>query len=376
MRSTDGVELATRGRGRTLEDGAAGEQIVDPVRQYMSDIRKAPLLTASQEVDLAMRLESGDMAGELLASIATSDRIDEPSFRRVVTAVVLIREGQHDPSRKLRTDGAGRETVSGTYRPGSPEEAAAFLRRVHRDAAVAKGRLIEANLRLVVSIAKRYVGRTGMQFLDLIQEGNLGLIRAVEKFDYRKGYKFSTYATWWIRQAVSRGIAEQGRTIRLPAHVTEFVAKLWETRRRLVQEAGRDPSPADIAERMEVSREAVERILQASKEPVSLEAPAWEDDGSPLGDVIEDVNAAVPADVVGAMLLKEQLDDVLGTLNERERSIIELRFGLVDDRARTLGEIGEVFHLTRERIRQIETKALGKLRHPSRNQKLRGYLDE
>ena len=354
----------------------AGERSeVDPVRQYMSDIRRAPLLSASQEVDLAMRLESGQMAVGVITTFTHSGRIAEQPFRQVVTAVVLIREQQRDPARNLRSDGSGRETVPESYQPGSAEEAVTFLRRIQRDAEVAKGRLIEANLRLVVSIAKRYVGRTGMQFLDLIQEGNLGLIRAVEKFDYRKGYKFSTYATWWIRQAVSRGIAEQGRTIRLPAHVTEFVAKLWETRRRLVQEAGRDPSPADIAERMEVSREAVERILQASKEPVSLEAPAWEDDGSPLGDVIEDVNAEVPADVVGAMLLKEQLDDVLGTLNERERSIIELRFGLVDDRARTLGEIGEVFHLTRERIRQIESRALTKLRHPSRKQKLHGYLD-
>jgi len=376
MRSTDGVELATRGRGRTLEDGAAGEQIVDPVRQYMSDIRKAPLLTASQEVDLAMRLESGDMAGELLASIATSDRIDEPSFRRVVTAVVLIREGQHDPSRKLRTDGAGRETVSGTYRPGSPEEAAAFLRRVHRDAAVAKGRLIEANLRLVVSIARHYVGRAGMQFLDVIQEGNLGLIRAVEKFDYRKGYKFSTYATWWIRQAVSRGIAEQGRTIRLPMHVTEIVAKLWQARRKLAQEVGREPSSAEIAEWVGTSPESVERILRASKEPVSLETPVGDDEGSPLGEFIADENAELPAEAVAASLLKEQLDAVLDTLTGRERRIIELRFGLVDEHARTLEEIGEVFHLTRERIRQIETKALGKLRHPSRNQKLRGYLDE
>ena len=277
-----------------------GISIEDPVRMYLKEIGKVPLLSAEEEIELAKRMENGDQE--------------------------------------------------------------------------AKKRLAEANLRLVVSIAKRYVGR-GMLFLVLIQEGNLGLIKAVEKFDYRKGYKFSTYATWWIRQAITRAIADQARTIRIPVHMVETINKLIRVSRQLLQELGREPTPEEISEEMGMPVDRVREILKISQEPVSLETPIGEEEDSHLGDFIQDDNVPVPAEAASFTLLREQLVEVLGTLTEREQKVLRLRFGLDDGRARTLEEVGKEFNVTRERIRQIEAKALRKLRHPSRSRKLKDYLD-
>ena len=281
----------------TIPDGIS---IEDPVRMYLKEIGKVPLLSAEEEIELAKKMETGDQE--------------------------------------------------------------------------AKKRLAEANLRLVVSIAKRYVGR-GMLFLDLIQEGNLGLIKAVEKFDYQKGFKFSTYATWWIRQAITRAIADQARTIRIPVHMVETINKLIRVSRQLLQELGREPTPEEIAAEMNLPVDRVREILKISQEPVSLETPIGEEEDSHLGDFIQDDNVPVPADAAAFTLLKEQLVEVLGTLTEREQKVLRLRFGLDDGRARTLEEVGKEFNVTRERIRQIEAKALRKLRHPSRSRKLKDYLD-
>ena len=303
----------------------------DPVRMYLKEIGKVPLLTAKQEVELAMRIEKG------VAATAALEAADE--------------KGKAVPAAEKRK-----------------------LIRDETDGLLAKQALVEANLRLVVSIAKRYVGR-GMLFLDLIQEGNLGLIRAVEKFDYAKGFKFSTYATWWIRQAITRAIADQARTIRIPVHMVETINKLIRIQRQLLQDLGREPSPEEIGEKMEMTAERVREILKISQEPVSLETPIGEEEDSQLGDFIEDSEAIVPPEAASYSLLQEQLSKVLDSLSERERKVIELRFGLIDGHPRTLEEVGREFGVTRERIRQIESKTLGKLRHPSRSGKLKDYLE-
>ena len=315
-----------------------GVSVEDPVRMYLKEIGKVPLLSADEEIELAQNMEDGAVAIEKINVL------------------------------KGRLDGASEEEKA------EIKEEIKTLQRDVDKGAEAKKRLAEANLRLVVSIAKRYVGR-GMLFLDLIQEGNLGLIKAVEKFDYKKGYKFSTYATWWIRQAITRAIADQARTIRIPVHMVETINKLIRVSRQLLQELGREPSPEEIAKEMNMPVERVREILKISQEPVSLETPIGEEEDSHLGDFIKDDNVPVPADAAAFTLLKEQLEEVLGTLTEREQKVLTLRFGLEDGRARTLEEVGKEFNVTRERIRQIEAKALRKLRHPSRSRKLKDYLE-
>ena len=315
-----------------------GVSVEDPVRMYLKEIGKVPLLSADEEIELAQNMEDGAVAIEKINVL------------------------------KGRLDGASEEEKAEIR-----EEIKTLQRDVDKGAD-AKKRLAEANLRLVVSIAKRYVGR-GMLFLDLIQEGNLGLIKAVEKFDYKKGYKFSTYATWWIRQAITRAIADQARTIRIPVHMVETINKLIRVSRQLLQELGREPSPEEIAKEMSIPVDRVREILKISQEPVSLETPIGEEEDSHLGDFIKDDNVPVPADAAAFTLLKEQLEEVLGTLTEREQKVLTLRFGLEDGRARTLEEVGKEFNVTRERIRQIEAKALRKLRHPSRSRKLKDYLE-
>ena len=364
----------SRGLRIPREDELLKAPTNDPVRMYLKEIGKVPLLTAPQEVDLAMRIEGGEFSTALMQSIDGNGKVDQKHFRRVVDSVVRIREHQLDPEKRLRHEGIGREKVARSYRPRTRQQAVDFLKRVERDGQLAKKKLIEANLRLVVSIAKRYVGR-GMLFLDLIQEGNLGLIRAVEKFDYSKGYKFSTYATWWIRQAITRAIADQARTIRIPVHMVETINKLVRVQRQLLQDLGREPLPEEIGVQMGVAADKVREILKVSQEPVSLETPIGEEEDSHLGDFIEDSEAVVPIDAASFILLQEQLESVLHTLSEREKKVIQLRFGLLDGHPRTLEEVGREFGVTRERIRQIESKTLSKLRHPSRSQKLRDYLE-
>ncbi|MEW6059835.1 MAG: RNA polymerase sigma factor RpoD [Actinomycetota bacterium] len=344
----------------------------DPVRMYLKEIGKVPLLTAAQEVDLARRIEAGEFSTELLGLVGQDDKVDQKRVRGVVERVVAIRNHQVEKFGKV--EGIGRDRLAKSWKAKTRQHLDEFLLRVERDGQLAKKKLIEANLRLVVSIAKRYVGR-GMLFLDLIQEGNLGLIRAVEKFDYSKGYKFSTYATWWIRQAITRAIADQARTIRIPVHMVETINKLVRVQRQLLQDLGREPSPEEIGKHMGIPADKVREILKVSQEPVSLETPIGEEEDSHLGDFIEDSDAVVPVDAASFILLQEQLESVLHTLSEREKKVIQLRFGLLDGHPRTLEEVGREFGVTRERIRQIESKTLSKLRHPSRSQKLRDYLE-
>jgi RNA polymerase primary sigma factor len=346
----------------------------DPVRMYLKDIGRVPLLTAAQEVDLAMRVEAGGFAAGLLACIDPSKRVDEKRFRLVVHSVVRIREHQLDPKRKLQHGGIGLEKVTRAYRPRTRPEAIQFLRRAEGDGRIAKKRLIEANLRLVVSIARRYTPH-GIAFLDLAQEGNLGLIHAVEKFDYTRGFKFSTYATWWIRQAIARAIADQSRTIRIPANVSELINKVVRAQRDLTQSLGREPVPKEIGQQLGIPSARVREVLRISRDPLSLETPLGEAEDSHLGDFLEDSDAVTPAETASSILLQEQLGSVLRTLSKREEKVIQHRFGLLDGHPRTLGEVGREFHLSRERIRQIEAKALSKCRHPSRAQKLRDYLE-
>jgi RNA polymerase primary sigma factor len=340
---------------------------------YLREIGKVPLLTKSQEVDLAMRIESGELAAELLVLSKPEDPLDRRRFRQVVEMVDRIRAHQLDPDKRLNREGIGGETVSRGYRPRSRADALVFLSRVAGDVEHARRKLIEANLRLVVSIAKRFQGR-GMLFLDLAQEGNLGLIQAVEKFDYRKGFKFSTYATWWIRQAVSRAVADQGRTIRVPVHVGEQINLVYRARQELVQILGRDPGPEEIGKHVDLPPERIQEIV-AMRAPVSLDTPVGDGEDARLGDFVEDTNAERPSDVAGRTLLQEHLERILATLGHRERRIIQMRFGLLGTQPETLEELGRVFGVSRERIRQIETRTMAKLRHPSRAQQLQGYLD-
>jgi RNA polymerase primary sigma factor len=344
----------------------------DAVRMYLKEIGKVPLLTAAQEVDLARRIEAGEFSTALQRQLLDDPKPEPKQLRLVVERTWGVRDHQLTAFGKV--EGIGRDRIAKSYRPKTEEELTGFLHRVERDGQLAKRKLIEANLRLVVSIAKRYVGR-GMLFLDLIQEGNLGLIRAVEKFDYSKGYKFSTYATWWIRQAITRAIADQARTIRIPVHMVETINKLVRVQRQLLQDLGREPTPDEIGKVMGIGADKVREILKVSQEPVSLETPIGEEEDSHLGDFIEDAEAVVPVDAASFILLQEQLEGVLHTLSEREKKVIQLRFGLVDGHPRTLEEVGREFGVTRERIRQIESKTLSKLRHPSRSQKLRDYLE-
>jgi RNA polymerase primary sigma factor len=362
------------GKPRGIRQGRDEVFANDAVRLYLNEIAKVRLLTAAQEVDLATRMEAGGFAAEVLAATDSSNGIDQERLRLVVRSVVRIREHQLDPKRKLRHEGSGLEKVTRAYRPKNRAEAIQFLRRVETDGQVAKKRLIEANLRLVVSIAKRYSPH-GMTFLDLAQEGNVGLIRAVEKFDYTRGYKFSTYATWWIRQAITRAIADQSRTIRIPVHMSELLNKLRRAHRDLVQGLGREPLPEEIGGQLGIPADKVRQILRVSRGPVSLETPVGQEEDSHLGDFIEDADAVVPVDAASFILLQEQLESVLHTLSEREKKVIQLRFGLLDGHPRTLEEVGREFKVTRERIRQIEAKTLSKLRHPSLSQKLRDYLE-
>ena len=308
----------------------AHEAIDDPVRMYLREIGRVPLLTARDEVELAQAMEAGKQALYLRMELASRGQLDSERDRELRKQIEAGERARH--------------------------------------------RLAESNLRLVVSVAKKYIGR-GMSLLDLIQEGNIGLIRAVEKFDYRKGYKFSTYATWWIRQAITRAIADQARTIRIPVHMVETINKLLRISRRLLQELGREPTPEEIAKEMEIPADKVREIMKVSQEPVSLETPIGEEEDSHLGDFIPDDGTLAPSEAASHQLLKEQVEDVLASLTGRERRVLQLRFGLDDGRSRTLEEVGKEFGVTRERIRQIEAKALRKLRHPSRSKKLKDYLE-
>ena len=339
----------------SLEEGVIDSNVnmEDPVRMYLKEIGRVPLLSAEEEIELAKKMETGFEAAQ---------RNEEFGEKRAV-----LQKQLDDGASGKKAQDAKKKIEELDKKIAENQRKIDIGKRAGQD-------LSQANLRLVVSIAKRYVGR-GMLFLDLIQEGNLGLIKAVEKFDYRKGYKFSTYATWWIRQAITRAIADQARTIRIPVHMVETINKIIRINRQLLQELGREPSPSEIAERMDMPEDRVREILKISQEPVSLETPIGEEEDSHLGDFIPDDNMPVPADAAAFTMLREQLDEILDTLTDRERKVLTLRFGLIDGRARTLEEVGKEFNVTRERIRQIEAKALRKLRHPTRSKRIKDYLE-
>ena len=337
LEDEEDLDLDIESIDKTL--GSDGVSIEDPVRMYLKEIGTVPLLSAEEEIEIAKRMEAG-----LAAENENNDLNEQLSKEKNA-------KKKQSLEKKIKAND-----------------------KIIKDGQEAARELSQANLRLVVSIAKRYVGR-GMLFLDLIQEGNLGLIKAVEKFDYMKGYKFSTYATWWIRQAITRAIADQARTIRIPVHMVETINKIVRVNRQLLQELGREPSPAEVAAQMDMTEDRVREIMKISQDPVSLETPIGEEEDSHLGDFLPDENVLAPSDAAARTMLNEQLNEILDTLTERERKVLTLRFGLIDGRARTLEEVGKEFNVTRERIRQIEAKALRKLRHPSRSKRIKDYLE-
>ena len=371
----DLLDLPEEGEGLDLEEEEEDLPIPkistsDPVRQYLHEIGQVPLLTLEEEVELARKVEEGMEAIKKLSEITG---LDPDLIREVVRAKILgSARVRHIPGLKETLDPKTVEEIDQKLK-SLPKEHKRYL-HIAREGEAARQHLIEANLRLVVSIAKKYTGR-GLSFLDLIQEGNQGLIRAVEKFEYKRRFKFSTYATWWIRQAITRAMADQARTIRIPVHMVEVINKLARVQRQMLQDLGREPTPEELARELDMTPEKVVEVQKYGREPISLHTPLGEDGDSEFGDLIEDTEAVVPADAVGFTMLQRQLEMLLDSLSEREAGVIRMRFGLGDGMPKTLDQIGDTFGVTRERIRQIESKTMAKLRHPSRSQALRDYLE-
>ncbi len=361
----DVSEIENEQSHATVDTSTDAIAIDDPVRMYLKEIGRVPLLSGQEEISIATRMADGKPAEQAILNFVKAQTGEE--FEDFKTAVLALAENKLGKTFKEYNTAV--EALSETDAAIDPA-----MLELAEDGQYAKSQLAEANLRLVVSVAKRYVGR-GMLFLDLIQEGNLGLIKAVEKFDYRKGYKFSTYATWWIRQAITRAIADQARTIRIPVHMVETINKLVRVNRQLLQELGREPRPEEIAKEMGISEDKVREIIKIAQEPVSLETPIGEEEDSHLGDFIADDEAPAPENIASTSMLQSHLEEVLRTLTPREEKVLRLRFGLDDGKTRTLEDVGKEFNVTRERIRQIEAKALRKLRHPSRSKRLKDFLD-